>query len=96
MFENVEGIKTDEIISEVKAEEQPPKEKLIKRIWKQIKRPFGFIKRKTEKPRGSLRAGRAGAMILEMVLAGQFWAFGPYETLLESNSFHLQLYNKGG
>lgn len=87
MFENVEGIKTDEIISEVKAEEQPPKEKLIKRIWKQIKRPFGFIKRKTEKPRESLRAGRAGAMILEMVLAGQFWAFGPYETLLDKVPF---------
>ena len=87
MSENVNEEKTDEIVSEEKTEERPKKEKLIKRIWKQIKRPFGFIKRKTEKPREFMRKGRAGAMILEMVLAGQFWAFGPYETLLDKVPF---------
>lgn len=75
MSENV--VENDPVI-----EEKTKKEKLIKRVWKQIKRPFGFIKRKTEKPREFMGKGRAGAMILEMVLAGQFWGFGPYETLL--------------
>ncbi len=53
---------------------QPKKAKknIFKRIWGGIKKPFSFIKRKTEPAREFMKKGRAGAMILELILASQF------------------------
>ncbi|MCR5327291.1 MAG: hypothetical protein K6E12_00345 [Saccharofermentans sp.] len=61
-----EGMKTEAV--------QPEKENFFKKIWKGIKKPFGFIKRKTAPAMEFLGKGRFLAMILETVLAAQFWA----------------------
>ncbi|MCR5620089.1 MAG: hypothetical protein K6F65_08305, partial [Lachnospiraceae bacterium] len=45
----------------------------VSKIKKQLKRPFDFFKRKTEKPREFMTKGRAGAMIAEFLLAAQFF-----------------------
>ena len=47
------------------------------KFWGGIKKPFGFIKRKTEPAREFLKAGRAGGMIAEFILAVafMFWIF---------------------
>ena len=45
----------------------------VSKIKKQLKRPFEFIKRKTEKSREFMKAGRAGAMIAELLLSAQFY-----------------------
>ena len=62
--------------------EQPKKEKknIFKKIWGGIKKPFGFIKRKTEPAREFMKKGRTGAIILELLLASQFltWMISSY------------------
>ena len=62
--------------------EQPKKEKknIFKKIWGGIKKPFGFIKRKTEPAREFMKKGRTGAIILELLLASQFftWIISSY------------------
>ena len=40
-----------------------------------VKKPFGFIKRKTEKPREFMTKGRTGGMILTYLLAVQFFCW---------------------
>ena len=47
------------------------------KFWGGIKKPFGFIKKKTEPAREFLKAGRAGGMIAELILAVafMFWIF---------------------
>ena len=47
----------------------------VSKIKKQLKRPFEFIKRKSEKPREFMTKGRAGAMIAEFLLAAQFFTW---------------------
>lgn len=47
----------------------------VSKIKKQLKRPFEFIKRKTEKSREFMTKGRAGAMIAEFLLAAQFFTW---------------------
>ena len=75
----------------VEIAEKPVKEKLIKRIFKGILRPFKFIKRKTEPARDFLRKGRSGAMVLEIILAGQFFAEVFREMVLQKIPFVLCL-----
>ena len=68
--------------NEATVNEQPVKAKknIFKRIWGGIKKPFGFIKRKSEPAREFMKSGRAGAMILEFILASQFcwWIIDSY------------------
>ena len=68
--------------NEATVNEQPVKAKknIFKRIRGGIKKPFGFIKRKSEPAREFMKSGRAGAMILELVLASQFcwWIIDSY------------------
>ena len=47
------------------------------KVWRGIKKPFGFIKRKTEPAREFMKTGRAGGMIAELFLAVafMFWIF---------------------
>ena len=47
------------------------------KVWKGIKKPFGFVKRKTEPAREFMKKGRAGGMIAELILsiAFMFWLF---------------------
>ena len=47
------------------------------KLWRGIKKPFGFIKRKTEPAREFMKTGRAGGMIAELFLAVafMFWIF---------------------
>ena len=42
---------------------------LLRKVWGGIKKPFGFIKRKTAPAREFMKQGRAGGMIAEMVMA---------------------------
>ncbi|MBQ7275478.1 MAG: hypothetical protein IJR15_08480 [Clostridiales bacterium] len=62
--------------------EQPTKVKknIFKKIWSGIKKPFGFIKRKSKPAREFMKSGRAGGMILELLLASQFcwWIIDSY------------------
>ena len=51
----------------------------FKKVWSGIKKPFGFIKRKTEPAREFMRSGRKGGMILELILAA---LFGIVDTIL--------------
>ena len=51
---------------------EQPKKNIFKKIWGGIKKPFGFIKRKTQPAREFMKSGRAGGMILELILASQF------------------------
>ena len=43
--------------------------KFFAKIWGGIKKPFAFIKRKTEPAREFMKAGRPGGMIAEMITA---------------------------
>ena len=52
----------------------------FKKVWSGIKKPFGFIKRKTEPAREFMRSGRKGGMILELILAALFGTWILYET----------------
>ena len=52
---------------------------------------FKFIKRKTEPARDFLRKGRSGAMVLEIILAGQFFAEVFREMVLQKLPFVLCL-----
>lgn len=54
------------------SENETKKKNIFKKIWGSIKKPFAFIKRKTEPAREFMKSGRAGAMILELILATQF------------------------
>lgn len=47
------------------------------KVWRGIKKPFGFIKRKTEPAREFMKTGRACGMIAELFLAVafMFWIF---------------------
>jgi hypothetical protein len=49
-------------------------------VKEKIKKPFSFIKRKTQPAREFMKSGRAGAMILELILASQFswWILDSY------------------
>ena len=47
----------------------------VSKIKKQLKRPFEFIKRKTEKSREFMTKGRAGGMILTFLLSVQFFCW---------------------
>lgn len=52
----------------------------FKKVWGSIKKPFGFIKRKSEPAREFMKKGRTGAIILELLLASQFftWIISSY------------------
>lgn len=52
--------------------------KFFKKLWSGIKKPFGFIKRKTAPARDFMKAGRPGGMILEVALGILFtgWVIG--------------------
>ena len=43
----------------------------FKKVWGGIKKPFGFIKRKSEPAREFMKSGRTGAIIMEVLLASQ-------------------------
>lgn len=49
--------------------------KLFKKVWSGIKKPFAFIKRKTEPAREFMKKGRTGAIIMEVLLASQFFTW---------------------
>lgn len=61
-------------------ESETTKKNIFKKIWGGIKKPFGFIKRKSEPAREFMKKGRAGGMILELTLASQFmiWMIDSY------------------
>ena len=52
----------------------------FKKVWSGIKKPFGFIKRKSEPAREFMKSGRTGAIIMEVLLASQFftWIISSY------------------
>ena len=52
----------------------------FRKVWGNIKKPFGFIKRKSEPAREFMKKGRTGAIILELLLASQFftWIISSY------------------
>lgn len=52
----------------------------FKKVWGGIKKPFAFIKRKTEPAREFMKKGRTGAIIMEVLLASQFftWIISSY------------------
>ncbi len=52
----------------------------FRKVWGGIKKPFGFIKRKSEPAREFMKKGRTGAIILELLLASQFftWIISSY------------------
>ncbi len=52
----------------------------FRKVWGSIKKPFGFIKRKSEPAREFMKKGRTGAIILELLLASQFftWIISSY------------------
>ncbi len=74
----------EEIKNEAVAEQasKPQKEKLIKRIWNGIKKPFKFLWKKSGPAREFMGKGRAGGMILEIIVASQLWSSGTYFTFL--------------
>ena len=61
-------------------ESETTKKNIIKKIWGGIKKPFGFIKRKSAPAREFMKKGRAGGMILELILGSQFmiWMIDSY------------------
>lgn len=54
--------------------------RFFKKVWGGIKKPFGFIKRKSEPAREFMKKGRTGAIIMETLLAAQFctWIISSY------------------
>ena len=54
--------------------------RFFKKVWGGIKKPFGFIKRKSEPAREFMKKGRTGAIIMELLLASQFftWIISSY------------------
>lgn len=64
---------------------------IFKKIWRGIKKPFGLIKRKTAPAREFMGKGRFLAMILETVLAAQFWASTLEEVMLKKVPYVLCL-----
>ena len=52
----------------------------FRKVWGGIKKPFGFIRRKSEPAREFMRKGRTGAIIMEVLLASQFftWIISSY------------------
>ncbi|MCR5593085.1 MAG: hypothetical protein K6F79_04995 [Saccharofermentans sp.] len=52
----------------------------FKKVWGGIKKPFGFIKRKSEPAREFMKSGRTGAIIMEVLLASQCltWIISSY------------------
>lgn len=53
---------------------------MVKKIWNFIKKPFSFIKNKTAPAREFMEKGRTGAIIMEVLLASQFftWILSSY------------------